>query len=251
MSLITPFPEADSPDLERYALRDGGAIAALLDDLRKRRVMVTLYYDDASGFTVGHVLDVDVARGSATFDAAGDASARAAVAAAQDVVGVAFLDSTKIQFTLSDVQSLGEGDAFRFPLPDRVLCIQRRSALRREPPGDRPAWCRLPVPGRPDAFEPVRVLDISAGGLAVLVTPQLFELARDQMLTPCYLDLPDVGQVGVSIRVRYLEAWPSDVGGRRCGCEFVELSSGARGAIERYIGRLETRKPPASPAPGA
>src|SRR5512137_604296 len=127
MSLITPFPEADSPELERYALQDRSAVAALLDELRVRRVMVTLYYDDATGFTVGHVLDVDASRATVTFDAAGDASARAALARARELVAVAFVDSTKVQFALSEAQPLADRDAFRFPLPPRVLRIQRRS----------------------------------------------------------------------------------------------------------------------------
>ena len=251
MSLITPFPEAESPELERYALRDPGAIAALLDDLRERRVMVTLYHDDASGFTVGRVLDVDASRGTATFEAAGDMSTRATLANARELVAVAFADSTKVQFSLPELQPIGEHDAFRFRLPQRVLRIQRRSAPRCQPPGERPAWCRLPVPGRPDVFESVRVLDISVGGLAVLVTPRLFELTRDQLLEPCHLDLPEVGQVGVSIRVRYLEAWPGDAGDRRCGCEFVGLGSGARSALERYVHRLDARKPAGTPQEAA
>ena len=73
----------------------------------------------------------------------------------------------------------------------------------------------------------------------MLAPPRLFELSRDQVVAPCYLDLPEVGQVGVTLRVRYMEAWPSELGGRRCGCEFVDLGDGARRSLQRYLDQLD------------
>ena len=241
MSLITPFPEAESPALDRFALHGRDGIAALLGELRHRGSLVTLYYDDAAGFTVGNVLDVDAGREAVVLDCAGDGDVQRSIALAGDIVVVAFLDSTKIQFTLTGAEPVDHQGraAFRLRLPRRVLRIQRRSVPRRNPSGGRPAICRVPVPGSADQYESARVLDISLGGLAVLATPRLFALSRDQVVGPCRLDLPELGQIGVSLRVRYLEAWPSEVGGRRCGCEFVDLGDGARRSLQRYLERLE------------
>ena len=245
MSLITPFPEAESPALDRFALHGRDGIAALLRELSRRGSLVTLYFDNAAGFTVGNVLDVDAARDTVVLDCAGDSGVQHSIAQAGDIVVVAFLDTTKIQFTLTGAEPVDhEGRAaFRLRLPRRVLRIQRRIAPRRTPHGGRPATCRVPVPGSADQYEPVRVLDISPGGLAVLATPRLFELSRDQVVGPCRLDLPDVGQIGVALRVRYLEAWPGELGGRRCGCEFVDLGDGARRSLQRYLDRLEATAP--------
>lgn len=244
MSLITPFPEAESPALERFALHGRDAITALLDELRDRASLVTLYYDNAAGFTVGNVVDVDAESDTVSLDCAGDGDVQRSIGLARDIVVVAFLDSTKIQFTLAGAEPAGHQGrtVFRLRLPSRVLRIQRRVAPRRNPSGGRPATCRVPVPGRPDQYEPARVLDISLGGVAVLATPRLFDLARDQVIGPCHLDLPEVGQIGVSLRVRYMEAWPGEVGGRRCGCEFVELGDGARRSLQRYLARLEATR---------
>ena len=244
MSLITPFPEADSPALDRFALHGRDGIAALLDELRQRGSLVTLYYDNAAGFTVGNVVDVDAERETISLDCAGDGDVQRSIELARDIVVVAFLDSTKIQFMLAGAEPAGhQGRAvFRLRLPRRVLRIQRRGAPRRNPSSGRPAICRVPVPGRADQYEPARVLDISLGGVAVLATPRLFDLARDQVVGPCHLDLPELGQIGVSLRVRYMEAWPSEVGGRRCGCEFVELGDGARRSLQRYLERLEATR---------
>jgi c-di-GMP-binding flagellar brake protein YcgR len=244
MSLITPFPEAESPALERFAVHGRDAVAALLGELRRRGSLVTLYYDDAAGFTVGNVLDVDASREMVVLDCAGDGDVQRSIAQARDIVVVAFLDSTKIQFTLAGAEPVEHQGraAFRLRLPPRVLRIQRRSAPRRSPFGGRPAICRIPVPGSAGQCEPARVLDISLGGLAVLATPRLFDLSRDQVVGPCHLDLPELGQIGVSLRVRYMEAWPTEVGGRRCGCEFVELGDGARRSLQHYLDRLEATK---------
>lgn len=241
MSLITPFPEAESPALDRFALHDRHGIAALLRQLSQRGSLVTLYFDDAAGFTVGNVLAVEAERDAFVLDCAGDSGVQRSIALARDIVVVAFLDTTKIQFALTGAELVDhEGrPAFRLRLPRRVLRIQRRDAPRRTPHGGRPATCRVPVPGNADQYEPVRVLDISLGGLAVLATPRLFELSRDQVVGPCHLDLPEVGQIGVALRVRYLEAWPSEFGQRRCGCEFVDLGDGARRSLQRYLDRLE------------
>src|SRR5512135_2139326 len=170
MSLITPFPEAESPALERFALHGRDAIVGLLGELRERQTLVTVYYDEAAGFTVGNVLEVDAERDGVVLDCAGDSHAQRAVSTSREVVVIAFLDSTKIQFTLSGAEPvLREGrEAFRAPLPARVLRIQRRSAPRRHPPDARPARCRVPVPAAPGRYESVRVLDISLGGMAML-----------------------------------------------------------------------------------
>src|SRR5512145_2774630 len=168
MSLITPFPEAESPALDRFALHDRDGIAGLLRQLSQRGSLVTLYFDDAAGFTVGNVLEVEAERDAFVLDCAGDSGVQRSIELARDIVVVAFLDSTKIQFTLAGAELVDhEGRAaFRLRLPWRVLRIQRRSAPRRSPFGGRPAICRVPVPGSADQYEPARVLDISLGGLA-------------------------------------------------------------------------------------
>lgn len=240
MSLITPFPEAESPALRRFAVQGRDGIAALLGELRHRGSLVTLYYDNAAGFTVGSVLDVDAEREAVVLDCAGDGDVQRSLVLPGDIVVVAFLDSTKIQFTLGEGEPVAwQGrSAVRFRLPRRALRIQRRSVPRRSLSGGRPAVCRVPVPGSADQYEPARVLDISLGGLAMLATPRLFDLSRDQVVGPCRLDLPELGQIEVLLRVRYLEAWPSQVGSHRCGCEFVDLGDGARRSLQRYLDRM-------------
>jgi c-di-GMP-binding flagellar brake protein YcgR len=243
MSMITPFPEPESPELERFALYRSHEISALLRELRDRQILVTLYYNEADGFTVSNVLAVDAERDEVVLDCAADRSAQRVVDQARDVTVIAFIDSSKIQFHASRIESTTHQSrpAFRIPLPRRLLRMQRRSAPRMQPPASRPATCLVPVPGELGRYESVRVLDISIGGVALLAPPVLFELVRDQVLRDCYLDLPDVGQVNVELRVRYMDAWPGEGGGRRCGCEFVEAAGNALRMLQRYLNRLDAQ----------
>lgn len=242
MSLITPFPEPESPELERFALYGLPEIVGLLRELRDRQVLVTLYYDQAAaGFTLTNVLDIDLDREEVVLDCAADRSAQRAVDQARNIVLVAFIDNAKVQFSLSGVAPASHQGrpAFRVGLPRRVLRMQRRSAPRHRPAAARPATCLVPVPGAEGRFESARVLDIGIGGVAIVAPPVLFELVRDQVLPTCYLDLPDIGHIAVALKVRYMDAWPGEGGGRRCGCAFVDLGGVSLRSVQRYLNRLE------------
>lgn len=239
MSMTTPFPEPASRELERFALYGRQEIVGLLRELRDRQVLVTLYYDQCARFAVSNVLDVSDALDEVIFDCAADRSAQGALCEAREIVLVGFIDNAKIQFNLGGaVPVTHHGRAgFRVALPKYLLRMQRRSAARHRPLADQPATCLVPVAGQPGRFEAATVLDISIGGVAIAAQPHQFEMPN-QLLSPCYLDLPEVGQAIVSLKVRYLESIQGS-GGRRCGCEFVDLGGVALRSVQRYVNRLE------------
>jgi c-di-GMP-binding flagellar brake protein YcgR len=240
MSMTTPFPEPASRELERFALYGRQEIVGLLGELRDRQVLVTLYYDQSAGFAVSSVLDVSDALDEVIFDCAADRLAQTALCEAREVVLVGFIDNAKIQFTVGGGEPVTRDGrpGYRVALPKYVLRMQRRSVARHRPLADRPAVCLVPVAAEPGRFEAVPVLDISLGGLAIAAHRSQFEMPN-QVLSPCYLDLPEIGQVNVSLKVRYLEPIKGSDGGRRCGCEFVELGGVALRSVQRYVNRLE------------
>ena len=251
MGMTTPFPEPASRELERFALYGRQEIVGLLRELRDRQVLVTLYYDQGAGFAVSNVLDVSDALDEVIFDSAADRSAQGALCQAREIVLVGFVDNAKIQFNLGGAASVSHQSrpAFRVALPKYVLRMQRRGAVRRQPSAQQPATCLVPVAGEPDRFEAVRVLDIGIGGLAIVAHRGQFELP-DQVLSPCYLDLPGIGQVNVALKVRYLEPMRGAVDDRRCGCEFVDLGGTALRSVQRYVNRLESETAGTGPQRG-
>lgn len=251
MSLTTPFPEPDSPELERFAIYSRSEIASLLRQLRERQVLVTLYYDQAAGFTVSNVLDVNEGFEELILDRTSDAAAQKAIYASKQLVVVAFLDNVKLQFSVGTAEPVDHHGrpAFRVRLPQQLLRMQRRNSYRRQPPPMRPATCLVPSPNERGQYESVRVLDLSVGGLALFVHPIQFDLPTDHNLDNCYLDLPDVGQITVTLRVRYVDTQASNDSVRRCGCEFVDLSESAARMLQRYMNKLDAAARPRSAPP--
>jgi c-di-GMP-binding flagellar brake protein YcgR len=197
---------------------------------------------------VGKLLEIEPDSNEVVFDCAADDASRDAICRARSIVVVAFLDNAKIQFTLTGAELTTHHGraAFCSDMPAQLLRMQRRSTPRRQPPASTPVSCLVPVPGEQGRYESTRVLDISLGGVALLVPPVLFDLTTDQRLASSYLDLPGIGQIAVTLRVRYMDAWPGEGGGRRCGCEFVELGGPALRAMQRYMNRLEAETQGAS-----
>jgi len=251
MSLTTPFPEPDSPELERFAIYSRTEIVALLRQLRDKQVLVTLYYDQSAGFTVSNVLDVNEGFEELILDRTSDANVQRAIYASKQLVVVAFLDNVKLQFSVGTAEAVDyQGrPSFRVRLPQQLLRMQRRNSYRRQPPAMRPATCLVPSPREPGQYESVRVLDLSVGGIALFVHPIQFDLPAEHNLENCYLDLPDVGQITVALRVRYVDAQTGADGVRRCGCEFVDLSESAARMLQRYLNKLDAaaRSHPAAP----
>jgi c-di-GMP-binding flagellar brake protein YcgR len=242
MSMTSPFPEPDSPELERFAVYGRQEIAALLRELRDRQVLLTLYYGGATGFAVSNVLDVNLQFEEVILDCAADRAAQGALYQARDIVVVGFLDNAKIQFDAGAAEPVTHQNrsAFRIRLPNQVLRMQRRVAERRQPLPSRPATCLVPVPGEAGRYEAMRVIDLGVGGVALAAHALPFDLHAGQVLAPCYLDLPEIGQITVTLQVRYVEGdLPAAGDSRRCGCEFIGLGGTALRTLQRYVNRLD------------
>lgn len=239
--MTSPFPEPESPELERFAVYSKVEIAAMLRQLRDEGVLVTAYFDGAPGFAVTVVLDVNEDFDEVIFDNASDERAQKRLLASKRIVFVGFLDHVKIQFVapLAAACACPSRPAFRIRLPDQVLRLQRREFFRVRPPLSRPATCLVPNGEGSKQYESLRVLDVSVGGLAVLTYPETFELPTGKVVENCVLDLPGVGSVAVSLNVRHVDPLPKDDKARRCGCEFVDMAPQAHLMLQRYVNRID------------
>jgi len=239
--MTSPFPEPESPALERYAVYAKVEIAAMLCQLRDEGVLITAYFDQGPGFAVTVLLAVNEGFEEVIFDSASDEVAHKRLLASQQIVFVGFLDHVKLQFTarLAEATRFEDKPAFRVPLPDQLLRLQRRDFFRVRPPLSKPANCLVPYGEDSKQYESLRVLDIGVGGLAVLTYPEKFELPTGKLIERCFLDLPGVGSLSVSLNVRHIEAMPRDERARRCGCEFVDMPPQAHVMLQRYVNRID------------
>jgi c-di-GMP-binding flagellar brake protein YcgR len=241
MGMTSPFPEPESPDLERFTVYSRAEIANLLNRLRDEGTLVTAYFDEEPGFVVTVLLAVNEDFEEVVFDCAAQELAQKRLLASRRIVFVAFLDHIKVQFTAPLAQATCHQNrpAFRIRMPQQLVRLQRREFFRVHPPLSKPATCLVPYGEDSKQYESLRVLDISVGGLAVLTYPEKFELPAGKVVENCFLDLPGVGSVSVSLNVRHVDPVPRDEHARRCGCEFVDMAPQAHVMLQRYVNKID------------
>jgi len=237
-------PRPLNPDAyARYALHDRREILQLLQALVDRRTLVTAYLDDDLCFVT--LLVAVTPDGAGVFLDAGPGGPDGRQGPhGGGVVCVTRLDNVRVQFALTDVRP-AEHDgrpALRAALPDTVLRVQRREFFRLPAPLATPLTCAIAIDdgGRKRTVS-TRILDISGGGLAIVVPPQDLEFVPGMEFGDCRLELPDGDVLSVRLKVRNLFDIERPAGRRlrRAGCEFVGLSAAVTARLQRYIFRLE------------
>lgn len=243
---LHPFPEPETPELEPYMLQSRAEIVSLLRRIVADHALVTVYPKREEDFFVSAILESDPEHGRLVLDVPAGQVARQRALLESKLVCVAFLENVKMQFAITALREiLYDGKpAFEAGLPDSLLRLQRREFFRVRTPKLAPASCRIPQSEGASRYESVRVVNLSVGGLAVLVHPHRFELASGSVVQNCFLDLPGAGPIKVSFRVVNVY----DIGGgegewgRRCGCHFLDLEPQARMLLQRYINRVEAEQ---------
>jgi c-di-GMP-binding flagellar brake protein YcgR len=232
--MTSPFPEPPSPALAPFVVRSRVEIVSALRQLRDQHLLVTVYYGNDTGFAVGSVLDVHAGADELIVDLTVDAVGRQAIAAAGALVLVGFVDNVKLQFSTKAAQALTpNGAAFRVPLPQEMLRLQRRSSLRVKTPA---LLCR--VPKEKGQHHVLRVSDIGLGGLALQGPVDRALFVVDRVIEGCQLQTSSGRSVQVTLRVRHIEALVGARDAERIGCEFVGMTPAVRNGLQQLIGSV-------------
>lgn len=161
---------------------------------------------------------------------------------------VATLDKVRIQFILrgfTRVEHQGR-PAFRSMLPAEVLRLQRREFFRLVTPIMRPLKCSMPI-ALPDGsihMHQANVFDISGGGLGLSAPDERLPFERGMEISNCRIELPEVGLVVTTLRIKSLfeVVLRSGARMRRAGCEFLNLPGPMGTLIQRYIIKVERER---------
>lgn len=236
------FELLQADDFAQYLLRERREISFVLRQLAARRCMITAYLGDTNRFMMSSVLSVSDDDKRLHLDVGNDEALNLEALSAGSLLCVTQLDKVKIQFSVSG-QKLDRFErfpAFLAPTPEVLLRLQRREYYRMTAPASHSLVCRIPAPGQNSRVE-ARVVDISGGGVAVIVPPADMNLSADQKYADCRLDLPDFGPVTATLRVRniFRIANRSGTDMLRAGCQFEDLPTPMANAIQRYILRVE------------
>lgn len=239
------FELLQADDFSQYLLREPLEIRRVLDGLIDRRAMVTAYLDNSGHSFLTTPLGFSPDQSSIMLDLSNDEQMNQRAEAAGQVICITQLDSIKIQFPLADIRRHPfEGrPALRAPMPDILLRLQRREYYRLVAPAAHALSCTIPVTdssGLVSAYK-ARVVDISGGGVAVMVPPKGIPFEPEMEFPDCHIALPEAGAVHATLKVRNLFRLTNRQGITmlRAGCQFLDLPETMNTLINRYILKVE------------
>ncbi len=232
---------------EAFRIEGPLAVRAVLRELAERHALVTLYADERiDDFAVSQVVRATGAE--VAFDLSGQDAFAAALRHARRVVGVAFPGQVKTQFRLDRFAVVHEHEAalLRAPLPAAVHRIQRRDAFRVPLPASEEAFCVLRVP--PDGEIRHRLLDLSAGGVSVLLDAGIAPPAIGTIWAHCRIETGDGRVLPCELSVQHAEPYPAGDGSRpagdgahRVGAAFRAMPGEVLRRIQIYVIDVEKR----------
>jgi c-di-GMP-binding flagellar brake protein YcgR len=243
--MASPVHDTEAPleqvgDDERYRVHARVEIVALLRAVAAHREIVTVQFGGGSDFVVSAVLAVHPEGGEVVLDYGADQAAMQRLLRAPRLRVTTQLDHVRIHFQADAAQALwfDGGTAFRVPLPDSVLRLQRRDAYRLKIPLGRPLLCVVPAGSDADERMTLRVRDISVDGVGLTDFPKAYRVSAGMAWSRCRIDLPDLGALIGDLEV--MHTTEADV--RRCGCRFRRLPFPMATLIQRYITRVERER---------
>jgi flagellar brake protein len=236
-------PEASSEEA-RFRIDSEVEIAYILRGLMKAGALVTAYFNGGREFAVTAVLSVEPERGFVILDSGANRELNDRLLRNGEINVVSSQDGVRVQFSSRKVEPVSfEGRlAFRIPMPDSVVKLQRREYYRLPTPLLNPLKCEVPAPG--GARVEMVVADISLGGVCLVGECGGAALEPGTTLEDCRIALPDAGVVHAHMNVRnsYLVTLKNGATSRRTGCEFLTLGAQQEAMVQRYIIRMERER---------
>lgn len=227
-----------------FVIRDRREILHLCKSMLDKRTLMSAYIDRNTSFVTA-VLGIDADEQTLILDTSPDAELNERTTSATELVCVTRLDGIRLQFTVTTPErALDQGVAvWRVPLPASVLRLQRREFFRQTVPMANAVSCVIVVTDGPGSQRsiPIRVLDISNGGVAVLVPPDDIDFSPGREFDQCVISIPEQAPVTVKLRVRNLFHVSNRTGhaALRAGCEFYDIPRKFMTQVQRYIFQIE------------
>ncbi|MDR3159301.1 MAG: flagellar brake protein [Zoogloeaceae bacterium] len=232
---------------DQYLLHSSAEISAVLRNAMKQGCMVTVYFDMGRSFFLTSLLEVTA--NGIVLDYGSDESINRQALQAKRLICTMNVNRVKVQFGIAGVRlaQFENRPAFASALPEQLLRLQRREFFRVSTPIIKPLYCELPMPALEgeETMLQLPLLDISAGGLALMVTTRQARLfVHNQIFNDCLLPLPNEPAIHLSLRVCNLFEITNRAGNRyaRVGCEYLELAGMPLNQIQRYITHLERER---------
>jgi c-di-GMP-binding flagellar brake protein YcgR len=217
---------------------------AILNQLCERRALVRVQAQGSGESLLSTLVMVDADQRAILFDGGRDADSNRALEQAGLLTLVTDLDGIRIQFEVQGAQSVSyeNSAAFLAAFPASILRLQRREFFRIAPPPNRPIMVQLHARlGNASYITAARGVDISCGGMVLLIEGEIKGLETGQILPRTSITLPEVATIETGLEVRNIvfSQRAGSSGSTRVGCRFVDLNQANSARVQRYINRLE------------
>jgi c-di-GMP-binding flagellar brake protein YcgR len=213
----------------------------LLRQLVERQVLVQLSAPSGASYTTV-LWSVDPQGRRLSLDANPSHPQIRALIDEGEATAVAYLDAIKLQFELHGLMFAhsDHASALQAALPDVMYRFQRRESFRvRTRDG---ALARLAHPAAPATALTLRVLDVSVGGCALALPPDVPPIDAGARLADVQLELDAETRFRCGITVQHVSGgFHPQARGLRLGCSFEALDGAAQRTLQRYIDLTQRR----------
>ncbi|MFN0183655.1 MAG: flagellar brake protein [Aquabacterium sp.] len=242
-----PAPLADDdggPDpYAAFRVESPGEVLALMRQLQTGSVPVQL--STPRGAHISTLLwAVDATQRRISFGIEADHPMVQRLAESDEVTGVAYLESVKLQFDLAGVHLVRgpRASALQSAMPRRLYRFQRRSGYRVRTLERGTPTAQLRHPSMPDMALQLRVLDVSIGGCALFLPHDVPPISMGVRLEGVRIELDADTGFETALQLHHVTAINADATGVRLGCEFLDPTPAAERALQRYIDATQKRR---------
>lgn len=223
-------------------MRSPTEIAFALKSIMEKGALVTAYFRGGTEFALTSIVAVLPDKRQILVDPGPTESVNSKWLQADDMLFITAQGQIKIKFTASRVEEtqMHGRRAFRVPMPEFLVRLQRREYFRITTSLLRPIVCTVPVTGITRDAEAV-VADLSCGGAALIDNHHALDFEIGNVYSGCRLVLTPEEKLNLTIEVRNLSEMTlrNGLSCWRAGCRFVDLSPAAQGLLQRFIMNAE------------
>lgn len=248
MQLTRKFiPVESDPAHERHLVRGRLDVLAVLRALAAFRVIATVQFSERPDTINAVLLSFKPHYGELVFDGA-ELTQPHLLSGNGHLNAEATYDYIHVRFSGAHVEpTVFEGaPAFRCTIPSVIARRQRRNSVRFPVPALNPPVVRAVIDARSKTQPSLRVLDVSLGGISLLLEDDAADIAPGRQLSDCRMELPGRGVVITDLEVVHIDTQrggpDSGLHGRRLGCRFVGVSMLALEHVRSYVSLLERER---------
>jgi c-di-GMP-binding flagellar brake protein YcgR len=240
--------QTDDASNDDYMLRSKSEVLTILRSMLKYGTLITVHFNQGQDFLMTSLLNIAADGKSLVFDVGSNAEMNKRALASDKLICISNLEKVRIQFVLHGIDLIEyEGrPAFLADVPKALLRLQRRENFRLALPLLQRIKCIIPLKNSAGSMihMEANILDISGGGIGIIAQSADVELEAGMLIPDCRIELPNVGTILTSLRVRSVFEVTSRNGVRskRSGCQFIDLSGQMQILIQRYIIKMERER---------